>query len=83
LPHAQDPDALYDDGVIAKIEICVRRSGAMSTAGSIEDEAYALAVLDHAKDAIRQHHARKRAKLIVPAKDVSLPALPPAFEWPR
>jgi hypothetical protein len=83
--HTQDIDALYDDGVFAKIEITVRRNGAMSTAGSIEDLNYALAILDHAKDAVRQYHARKRPMdgIIVPAKDTDLPPLPPGFEMPR
>ena len=82
IEHAQDPDHLYDDAVIAKIEICVRRNGAMSTAGSIEDLNYALSLLDHAKDAVRQYHAKKHPKLITPAQDVDLPPLAKELEMP-
>ena len=70
--HSQDPDALYDDAPIARIEITCRRNGALSVAGSIDDQAYALAILDNAKDAIRGYHARKGQPLIVPSRDVSL-----------
>jgi hypothetical protein len=76
MKFAQNPDELYDDAPIARIEICCRRNGAMSVAGSIEDLHYALAVLDNARDAIRAFHARKRANgnggVHIPARDVSL-----------
>jgi hypothetical protein len=71
--HTRDPDALYDDAPVARLEITCRRNGALSVAGSIDDLAYALAILDNAKDALRGFHARKGAPLIVPARDVTLP----------
>jgi hypothetical protein len=70
--YSRDPDALYDDTVVAVLEIKVRRDGAMSVAGSINDLRYALAMCDNAKDAIRHHHARKASPLIVPSYDTSL-----------
>ncbi len=76
MTFAKDPDNLYDDAPIARIEICCRRNGAMSVSGSIEDLQYALAVLDNARDAIKGFHARKRANrnggITVPTCDVAL-----------
>lgn len=69
--HARDPDALYDDAIITVLKIAVRRNGSLSVEGSIDDERYALALLDHAKDAVRNHHVRRSA-LIIPAHDVAL-----------
>ena len=68
---SRDPDAIYDDAPLARLEITCRRSGALSVAGDISDLAYALAMLDNAKDALRNHHARR--PLIVPPRDVALP----------
>ena len=49
-----------EDDVVAELRIRVRRDGAMSVAGCIQEEAYALAMLEHAKDTIRQYSARQR-----------------------
>lgn len=72
---AQDPDDLYGDAVVAEIKIQVRRNGSMATAGDIGDLAFALAMLDHAKDAVRQHHMRLLAgkHVIISSEDVTLP----------
>lgn len=72
---AKDPDNIFDDDVIAEIQIKVRRNGSMSTGGDINNLAYAISMLDNAKDAVRQHHARMAsgAKIIIPSKDVGLP----------
>lgn len=77
MSFSRDPDDLYDDAPIARIEITCRRNGAMSVAGSIDNLQYALAVLDNARDAINQMHARRRASnghgnIIVPSGDVAL-----------
>lgn len=77
MSHAQDPDDLYGDAPIARIEICCRRNGSMSVAGSIGDLHYALSIIDNARDAIKSFHARKRANcngaaVIVPERDVAL-----------
>lgn len=71
--HSSDPDALYDDAPIARLEILARRNGSLSVGGDISDLNYALALLDHAKDALRNHHLRRGSFLITPAKDVILP----------
>lgn len=69
-----DPDDPHGDAVIAVLEIKVRRNGAMSVAGSINDEVYALAMLDSARDSIKSHNARgrKQTALILPAHDTAL-----------
>ena len=71
--YDKDPDDLHGDDVVAEIRICIRRNGSMSTAGCIENEAVALAMIDNARDAIKNHNARKRINgggtLIVPARD--------------
>lgn len=75
LTHSRSlPDHATDAGdrVAASITIKVYASGAMSVDGSIGDLQWALAALDHAKDAIRSEHAKKLGAAVVPAKDVSL-----------
>lgn len=72
MSHSRDPDALYDDAPIAKIEIVCRRNGALSVGGDIGDLNYALAILDNAKDALRNHHCRR--PVVIPARDVGLPS---------
>lgn len=59
------------DRVMAKLTITVFQSGAMSVGGNIEDRAYALALIDGARDAVINHHARIAAKggVIMPAHD--------------
>lgn len=76
----RDPDD-PDDTVIAMLELKVRKNGAMSVAGCIDDMPYALAMLDNARDTIKRHNARKRiqggAAEIIPASDTGL-ILPPS-----
>jgi hypothetical protein len=76
MSHSQDPDDLYGDAPIARIEITCRRNGSMSVAGNIDNLTYALAILDNARDAIRSHHGRmqaaKQKPLIVPSMDLAL-----------
>lgn len=78
MTYSRDPDDLHGDEIIAKIELCIRRNGAMSVGGHINDEAYAIAMCEQAKDAIRNYHSRRRlehnGKLIIPARDVGLVA---------
>lgn len=71
----RDPDDLYGDATVFMLEIRCRRNGNMSVAGNIEDEKYAIAVLEQAKDTVRSYHARRRTgqTIIVPGKDLSLP----------
>jgi hypothetical protein len=78
--HTRDPDDLYGDTPVAKIEIVLRRNGCMSVAGSITDLTYGLYLLDTARDTLKSHHARERltggARLIVPAHDTALVGTP-------
>jgi hypothetical protein len=56
----KDPDALHDDAVTDYLLIAVRRNGAMSVEGCINNEPYALAMLDNARDTVKNHNARRR-----------------------
>lgn len=69
--YPRDPDDLHGDTIVAYIKVSIRRNGSMSTEGSINDLPFALAMLDHAKDAVRQHHARLNSGkvLITPPYD--------------
>jgi hypothetical protein len=56
----RDPDDLYGDDVVAQLVIAVRRNGAMSVEGCINNESYALAMLDNARDTIRNHNLKRK-----------------------
>lgn len=74
----RDADDIHGDTVVFAIEISIRRNGAMSVAGSINDMEYALMVLESAKESVKSYHARKvlgqtgGGTLIVPAHDTAL-----------
>lgn len=68
--YPRDPDALYDDQIVAVLELKLRRDGALSVAGSIDDEQFALKLLEAAKDSVRGYHKRNRSRLIVPDYDM-------------
>jgi len=72
--YARDPDDLYGETKVAVIEVAVRKNGSMSVAGAINDLPAALAMLDQAKDTLRNHHARLNAGKIVvtPSYDTPL-----------
>lgn len=72
---ARDPDDLYDDDVVFVLQVNVRRNGSMSVAGGINNLTYALAVLDQAKQAVKDHHFRRQGELIIPAHDSVWPGL--------
>lgn len=80
--YPRDPDALYDDQIVAVLELKLRRDGAMSIAGSIDDERFALSLLEAAKDAVRNHHQRNRSRLIVPSRDMPLLSTDDRPVWP-
>jgi hypothetical protein len=70
---SRDPDDLYGDSTVFLLEIRVRRNGSMSVAGDINNEQYALSILEAAKDSVRRHNARTRIAdtgLITPAYDM-------------
>lgn len=58
--------------IVMELRVRVHASGALSVLGPIEHKEYALALLENAKDAIRNHHARRAGNLIVPSEDVSI-----------
>jgi hypothetical protein len=57
--------------VTGVVTIKLWSDGAMSVEGPIEDTAFCLAVLENAKDAVRNHKSR-REQVVVPARDVSV-----------
>jgi hypothetical protein len=56
-----------DHDVMAQITVTVFRSGAMSVAGDIHDEKFALSLIDAARDSVKSHHFRKHGEIIIPA----------------
>lgn len=69
-------DELHGDTVVAKIEICLMRSGMMKMAGSITDEKFTLHMLDTARSTMVEYHAKQklgqRSAILVPADDTAL-----------
>jgi len=47
--------------------------GALSIEGPIDDKVFVLAVLENAKDAVRNHRDPRMVDIIIPGKDISLP----------
>lgn len=60
MTHRHSLDDLHGETPVATIQIVMMRSGAVKVAGQITDEAFALAMLDTARDVVRGAHARKR-----------------------
>lgn len=56
---------LMVDPVVARVYIEVRKSGAVQVQGDIENEKYALNLLEASRDAIRNYH-RKDKPIIIP-----------------
>jgi hypothetical protein len=65
-------DGMRDDDVLATIVVRVHRSGAMSVAGDIHEEQFALSMIDAARDSVRSHHLRKKGEIIIPAHETGL-----------
>lgn len=60
-------------GAAVEVKITLHNCGALSLAGPIHDKEWMLALLDHAKDAVRNHHMPKsKSGLIVPDYDTKL-----------
>lgn len=60
------------DKVQAEFRIRIWQNGALSIEGPISDKAFALAVLENAKDAVRNHRDPGAVDVVVPSKDVTL-----------
>jgi hypothetical protein len=61
---------------VAHINVTLYGDGSMATQGNIADIKLAMAMLDHAKDAIRGQFYPKETKLIVPSYDVTIEPTP-------
>lgn len=76
----QDLDDLHGATVVCRISLEMDRTGNMRVEGSITDEAFALFMIDTARDTIKAHHARRRlgqtSQIIVPAYDTALVGTP-------
>lgn len=61
---------------VAEIRVKIARSGAMAVMGNINDELWALACLEQAKQAVKDYHKRQRGQIniLVPAHDSALAA---------
>lgn len=64
----------HPERVQARFVITCWEDGALSVEGPIDDKVYALAVLDNAKDAIRNHKDPRMVDVVVPSRDVEVPA---------
>lgn len=56
---------LMDDPVVSTLYIEVHKSGAVQVQGSIQDEKYALNMLEASRDAIKNYH-KKDKPIIIP-----------------
>ena len=63
---------IRDDDILATLVIRVHRWGAMSVAGDIHAEQFALSMIDAARDSVRSHHLRQKGELIIPASSTGL-----------
>jgi len=61
-----------NEALQAKFVIKIWNNGALSIEGPIDDKIFALAVLENAKDAVRNHRRPDCVDLIIPSKDISL-----------
>lgn len=62
-----------NDAVIAKIEVTLYASGALSTSGNIADKQFAIAMLENGIDAIRNRKPSS-LELVTPNYDVGVPS---------
>ncbi len=68
-------DTQHGDTIVSQITISCARNGMMKVEGSITDEVYALAMLDTAKDVVKNYARRAKDNdkaIIVPAYDTAL-----------
>lgn len=57
---------------VAYLQIIIYKSGAMSVAGSIQEENLALSMIDAARDSIKSYHLRQGGSLIIPSSATGL-----------
>jgi len=56
----------------AQIVITIWDDGALSVEGPIEDKIFTLAVLENAKDAVRNHRSPQTFDIVIPSADISI-----------
>jgi hypothetical protein len=75
-----DIDDLFGEAVVAWLTIKLRRNGAMSVEGHVNDEPFAKYLLETARDTVANYHARLKlgqvGGVIVPAYDTALVGTP-------
>jgi hypothetical protein len=64
-------NVLFQDPVVAYLQIEVHRSGAMSVAGSVQNKQYALQILEAARESVISHHDTTKVQ-ITPAISTGL-----------
>lgn len=62
----------HGEHIQAQFTITIWDDGSLSISGPIDDKIYTLAVLENAKDAVRNHRNSNMVDLIIPGKDISL-----------
>lgn len=67
-----NPKEIENDVPIAFLQITIYQSGAMSVAGSIQEENFALSMIDAARDSIKSHHLRQRGSIVIPSSSTGL-----------
>ncbi len=58
--------------IVSRIVITHYDDGSLAVEGPTQDKMYVLAVLENAKDAIRNHRNPNNVDLIIPGHDVSI-----------
>lgn len=61
------------DAVQARYVITIHENGALSIEGPIANKEYTIAVLENAKDAVRNHRDPRQVDIVVPGKDIAIP----------
>lgn len=62
---------------IARIAIVLYGDGSMETSGNVGDVQLAVAMLDHARDAVKNQNSRRdKSGLLIPPRDVEVPVNP-------
>lgn len=62
----------HGNKIQAQFKITIWDDGSLSVEGPIDDKVFALAVLENAKDAVRNHRQPNMVDIVVPGYDVSV-----------
>ena len=60
------------ENIQARFTITIWDDGSLSIEGPIDDKVFTIAVLENAKDAVRNHRSASSVDIIVPNYDISL-----------